>query len=281
MAFLFYVGGMVNNSTIFLLFISIVVVTTVNRNVCALKGTSVDISCTYTYPNGPQISKAFWSNKWGPRGEPEDLSQDPKYSEKLDPTSVSEGESAILRCRTKCTLGPNTAFICPSGKIVEGSSVTLTCNSDANPPVQNYTWLKRNITSPKASGQSYTITKISSEDSGEYYCEARNILGGENFSLIPIHIAVAFIWAPVVGVGVGAVWAAGALVFTYCMLERRFRGRDHSITDTHTPEPVDPVYPAEGSDSHWAGSVVTQPSAQTTVPRLQLPAVPAQGFPST
>uniref|UniRef100_A0A8K9UXM5 Ig-like domain-containing protein n=1 Tax=Oncorhynchus mykiss TaxID=8022 RepID=A0A8K9UXM5_ONCMY len=159
----------------------------------------------------------------------------------LDPTSVSEGESAILRCRTKCTLGPNTAFIwykngqpipnnypysnrlyqnpvsnddagsyscavdghddlhspevtlrvrykpkstsasvSPSGKIVEGSSVTLTCNSDANPPVQNYTWLKRNVTSPKASGPSYTITKISSEDNGEYYCEARNILGGEN-----------------------------------------------------------------------------------------------------
>uniref|UniRef100_A0AAR2JWW6 Ig-like domain-containing protein n=1 Tax=Pygocentrus nattereri TaxID=42514 RepID=A0AAR2JWW6_PYGNA len=32
--------------------------------------------------------------------------------------------------------------ISPTGEIVEGSSVTLTCSSDANPPVQNYTWFK-------------------------------------------------------------------------------------------------------------------------------------------
>uniref|UniRef100_A0A4W5RXR2 Ig-like domain-containing protein n=1 Tax=Hucho hucho TaxID=62062 RepID=A0A4W5RXR2_9TELE len=68
----------------------------------------------------------------------------------------------------------------PSGEIVEGSSVTLTCSSDANPPVDKYTWYKKNVTSPKASGQSYSITNISSEDSGEYYCEALNEVGEQN-----------------------------------------------------------------------------------------------------
>uniref|UniRef100_A0AAZ3PH29 Ig-like domain-containing protein n=1 Tax=Oncorhynchus tshawytscha TaxID=74940 RepID=A0AAZ3PH29_ONCTS len=64
--------------------------------------------------------------------------------------------------------------VSPSGEIVEGSSVTLTCSSDANPPVDKYTWYKKNVTSPKASGQSYIITNIISEDRGEYYCEAQN-----------------------------------------------------------------------------------------------------------
>ncbi|KAL1005536.1 hypothetical protein UPYG_G00060350 [Umbra pygmaea] len=63
-----------------------------------------------------------------------------------------------------------------SGEIMEGSSVTLNCSSDANPPVNKYTWYKKNVASPKASGQSYNITNIRSEDSGEYYCEAENVI---------------------------------------------------------------------------------------------------------
>uniref|UniRef100_A0A3B4DBQ5 Ig-like domain-containing protein n=1 Tax=Pygocentrus nattereri TaxID=42514 RepID=A0A3B4DBQ5_PYGNA len=62
--------------------------------------------------------------------------------------------------------------ISPSGKIVEGSSVTLTCSSDANPPVQNYTWLKG--TSLVAEGETYTMKNISSVDSGEYKCRSSN-----------------------------------------------------------------------------------------------------------
>uniref|UniRef100_A0A4W5JPP4 Ig-like domain-containing protein n=1 Tax=Hucho hucho TaxID=62062 RepID=A0A4W5JPP4_9TELE len=57
--------------------------------------------------------------------------------------------------------GPkNTSVsVSPSGGIVEASSVTLNYSSDANPPVDKYTWYKNNVTSPKASGQSYNITK--------------------------------------------------------------------------------------------------------------------------
>ncbi|KAJ8361711.1 hypothetical protein AAFF_G00430760, partial [Aldrovandia affinis] len=64
----------------------------------------------------------------------------------------------------------------PSGGIVEGSAVTLTCNSDGNPPVQSYTWYKnRAITSSLK--QSYTIKEVKPSDSGEYYCEAGNGIG--------------------------------------------------------------------------------------------------------
>ncbi|XP_045061679.1 B-cell receptor CD22-like [Coregonus clupeaformis] len=87
--------------------------------------------------------------------------------------------------------GPkNTSVsVSPSGEIVEGSSVTLTCSSDANPPVDEYTWYKKNVTSPKASGKSYSITNISSEDSGEYYCEAENKIASSNSTALMINVA--------------------------------------------------------------------------------------------
>uniref|UniRef100_A0A3B3DCV2 Ig-like domain-containing protein n=1 Tax=Oryzias melastigma TaxID=30732 RepID=A0A3B3DCV2_ORYME len=57
-----------------------------------------------------------------------------------------------------------------SGKILEGSSVTLTCSSDAN-PAANYTWFKKDEDSPKASGPNWTISDFRAELSGVYYCE--------------------------------------------------------------------------------------------------------------
>uniref|UniRef100_A0AAZ3RMJ4 Ig-like domain-containing protein n=1 Tax=Oncorhynchus tshawytscha TaxID=74940 RepID=A0AAZ3RMJ4_ONCTS len=89
---------------------------------------------------------------------------------------------AVKGINSPAVYGPkNTSVsVSPSGEIVEGSSVTLTCSSDANPPVDKYTWYKKNVTSPKASGQSYSITNIISEDRGEYYCEAQNTIASKN-----------------------------------------------------------------------------------------------------
>ncbi|KAI3352574.1 hypothetical protein L3Q82_005510 [Scortum barcoo] len=72
--------------------------------------------------------------------------------------------------------------VSPSAEIVEGSSVTLTCSSDAN-PAANYTWYKENEDSPKASGQIFTITDFRAEHSGNYYCEAQNRIGRHNATL--------------------------------------------------------------------------------------------------
>ncbi|XP_053085828.1 B-cell receptor CD22-like isoform X2 [Pangasianodon hypophthalmus] len=74
----------------------------------------------------------------------------------------------------------------PSGKIVEGSSVTLTCSSDAKPPAQNYTWYKG--TSSIRTGKTYTISSISSEDSGNYKCQAENIHGLQSSTAVPLNV---------------------------------------------------------------------------------------------
>ncbi|XP_064161816.1 sialoadhesin-like, partial [Anguilla rostrata] len=68
----------------------------------------------------------------------------------------------------------------PPGEIVEGKSVTLTCSSDANPPVQNYTWYKNNRAVSSETGgpvDSYTIKNITLQDAVEYICEAENAMG--------------------------------------------------------------------------------------------------------
>uniref|UniRef100_A0A3B4YLF0 B-cell receptor CD22 n=1 Tax=Seriola lalandi dorsalis TaxID=1841481 RepID=A0A3B4YLF0_SERLL len=72
--------------------------------------------------------------------------------------------------------------VSPSGEIVKGSSVNLTCSSDAN-PAANYTWYKENEDSPKASGQIFTIADLRPEHSGNYYCEAQNTRGCRNSTL--------------------------------------------------------------------------------------------------
>ncbi|KAL7865174.1 hypothetical protein SRHO_G00104210 [Serrasalmus rhombeus] len=70
-----------------------------------------------------------------------------------------------------------TAVILPSGQRVEGYSVTLTCSSDANPPVLSYSWFNQSSDVELGTGQSYSITSISSQHSGLYYCTAQNQLG--------------------------------------------------------------------------------------------------------
>ncbi|KAM9454108.1 B-cell receptor CD22-like [Clarias gariepinus] len=76
--------------------------------------------------------------------------------------------------------------ISPSGEIVEGSSVTLTCSSDANPPVENYTWFK-DMTSV-GNKKTYTISNISSEDSGEYKCKCSNEVGHQDSSSVTLNV---------------------------------------------------------------------------------------------
>ncbi|XDV16275.1 hypothetical protein PO909_016067, partial [Leuciscus waleckii] len=76
--------------------------------------------------------------------------------------------------------------ISPSGVIVEGDSVTLNCISDSNPPAE-ISWFKggRNILQ---SGETYNITNIKSESSGDYHCSARNKHGSQTSAAVNVNI---------------------------------------------------------------------------------------------
>ncbi|XP_064161829.1 B-cell receptor CD22-like [Anguilla rostrata] len=295
-------------------------VTYTAERICALKGSSVDMSCTYSYPTSRTVQQTFWFIHWNKPQEPEDLSQDPEYSHRVEylgnqssdctfrinqlrvtdsktyrfrfltdcdggkfagepgvtlavtglqvmvnPDSVKEGQSVILTCSTTCTLTGSPAFIwyrdgsplsftgqshqftassedrgryscavkgyelqspavalnvryppksisvsvSPSGEIVEGTSVTLTCSSDANPPVQNYTWYKKNDTGvwQAGSGQSLNFSEFRSWNRGQYYCEAQNRLGAQNASALLVTVQGGQSLIAGAAVGVAAILA--------------------------------------------------------------------------
>uniref|UniRef100_A0AAR2IYJ4 Ig-like domain-containing protein n=1 Tax=Pygocentrus nattereri TaxID=42514 RepID=A0AAR2IYJ4_PYGNA len=90
--------------------------------------------------------------------------------------------------------GPKSVSVSvsPSGEIVEGRSVNLTCSSDANPPVQNYTWIKG--TSSVGKGETYTMKKISSVDSGEYKCRSSNEHGEKLSEALTLNVLCEFVF---------------------------------------------------------------------------------------
>uniref|UniRef100_A0A8C2C8A4 B-cell receptor CD22 n=1 Tax=Cyprinus carpio TaxID=7962 RepID=A0A8C2C8A4_CYPCA len=73
----------------------------------------------------------------------------------------------------------------PSGVIVEGDSVTLSCSSDSNPPAE-ISWFKEKTS--VGSGRNYSISNISSDHSGEYKCKSSNIHGQKYSDAVTLNI---------------------------------------------------------------------------------------------
>ncbi|XP_058236613.1 B-cell receptor CD22-like isoform X2 [Hemibagrus wyckioides] len=112
--------------------------------------------------------------------------------------------------------------------LVEGNSVTLTCSSDANPPVQSYTWYKVNKSSPVGSGQSYSFM-MSSNSSGEFYCVAQNKYGSQRSPAVFVRLYASYSsdlsFSSVVlsvAVCVGGLCVIGAFIIgIYCVRRKR------------------------------------------------------------
>ncbi|XP_066511423.1 B-cell receptor CD22-like [Hoplias malabaricus] len=303
------------------------------KSICALKGSTVTMGCTYTYPWSHSVQRDFWTKQWPVNGtEPPDLLNDPEYRDRVQftgdkqhnstlrlrdvtekdqskyyfrfitdqtggkwqglngvdlsvtvlqvevPETVTEGDNVTLTCKTSCSLTDSPTFtwyknghglssrtdqlhlqsvsredkgryhcavqglkspevtlnvrygpqsvsvsIRPSGEIVKGSSVTLTCSSDANPPVQNYTWFKEGETSPVGSGWNYSFILNSC---GWYYCFTQNELGSKNSSAVyltfkGLSMVVIYIIAGAVAVCLGIF----LIIAIVCIIRRKRRNR--------------------------------------------------------
>uniref|UniRef100_A0A8D3BHY7 Ig-like domain-containing protein n=1 Tax=Scophthalmus maximus TaxID=52904 RepID=A0A8D3BHY7_SCOMX len=95
---------------------------------------------------------------------------------------LGKTSSKYVLINVKYAPKPPSVSASPSAETVEGSSVNLTCSSDAN-PAANYTWYKENKDSPKASVQIFTIADIRAEHGGNYLCAAENRRGRRHATL--------------------------------------------------------------------------------------------------
>ncbi|XP_056315067.1 B-cell receptor CD22-like [Danio aesculapii] len=107
-------------------------------------------------------------------------------------STISSDDSGEYKCRARNKHGeeyslpvtldvqypPRNVSMSISGSavIMSGDSVTLNCSSDSNPPAE-ISWFKEETS--VGSGRIFNISKISSDDSGEYKCRARNEHGEE------------------------------------------------------------------------------------------------------
>ncbi|KAM4600435.1 B-cell receptor CD22-like [Polymixia lowei] len=83
---------------------------------------------------------------------------------------------------------PSNTSVIPPGPVLEGSFVTLTCRSTANPAVDGYTWYRVDGDQVTSVGSKRTLTTKVSEDNSQFYCEARNQYGTQNSSVIQIDV---------------------------------------------------------------------------------------------
>ncbi|KAI9529153.1 hypothetical protein NQZ68_013460 [Dissostichus eleginoides] len=186
-------------------------VTYTSTKICAAKGSTVEIRCSYKYPSTWRdrvntVQKTLWFTK-KKGGEPVDLTTDSEYAGRVEDLcenntctlrirNLTESDSAQYRFRIitnqaaywgnpgttlSVTDGPKlpSVSVSPSAEIEEGSSLTLTCSSDAN-PAANYTWYKNEQNSHLSfvsEGPRLVFSSIQSSDSGEYFCTAENELG--------------------------------------------------------------------------------------------------------
>ncbi|XP_021481118.2 B-cell receptor CD22 [Oncorhynchus mykiss] len=97
--------------------------------------------------------------------------------------SINTVRSNLTNLNVQYPPEDTSVSVSPSGPVVEGSFVNLTCSSHANPAV-SYTWYRVNGKSPIQSGTQLILEKVSPANSGRYYCKAQNKHGALNSSLL-------------------------------------------------------------------------------------------------
>uniref|UniRef100_A0A3B4UAK5 Sialoadhesin-like n=1 Tax=Seriola dumerili TaxID=41447 RepID=A0A3B4UAK5_SERDU len=116
------------------------------------------------------------------------------YSRQAGNSDLLYEKSLTLRvlCKYVSRIPMSSSFVDPAGPILEGSSVSLSCRSRANPPVSNYTWY-RDGEEDDEHGPTLVLNGVDPGHSGDYHCEAKNDLGEEVSDTIQLDIQCKFI----------------------------------------------------------------------------------------
>ncbi|KAF7693739.1 hypothetical protein HF521_007492 [Silurus meridionalis] len=151
-----------------------------------LLGSSVSLSCSSD--GNPAVLNYTWYRENG---------EQIGTGNHLTINTTDSPHSALYYCRAQNQHGDHNSSIhldvlygprntsvsaSPSASVLLGSSVSLSCSSDGNPAVLNYTWYRENG-EQIGTGNHLTINTTDSPHSALYYCRAQNQHGDHNSSI--------------------------------------------------------------------------------------------------
>ncbi|TDH12143.1 hypothetical protein EPR50_G00068000 [Perca flavescens] len=147
----------------------------------------------------------------------------------------------------------NTAVsVSPAGELQDGLPVTLTCSSDANPPVRTFTWYKgeaclstadksfhqarQSTATPTGRRPTLSRANITTQEYGQHCCVARNRHGSQT-KAVTLQGPRATTPLMLIGVTIGVLLAIVAIV-TILLTRRRKSSRHQSYVLTNTTAPA-------------------------------------------
>uniref|UniRef100_A0A669CPI9 Ig-like domain-containing protein n=1 Tax=Oreochromis niloticus TaxID=8128 RepID=A0A669CPI9_ORENI len=252
----------------------------VHSRICALQGSSVNISSKYSHPDYVQIqSKCWYKVKRNAEEEAEQLTEDADHVEYDDSMKnqhilrlkkLKRDDSAEYRFtftteneEVNQSDFPGVTLIVtelrvkmsPSAVVTEGQRVTLTCSTSC--PLTdntNYIWYlnSRPLTPRENQNKHLILDPVSREDAGSYSCAVKT---NKDISSAPKTLTVQSItgtWTPAAA-GVSAA-LLGLILLTVCWWRRKKSNshkpsRHETLDDSHLYDEISPQ-PAE-QDHHY------------------------------
>ncbi|XP_073698604.1 B-cell receptor CD22-like [Garra rufa] len=185
-------------------------------HICALKNSSVIMSCTYTYPTGYEIMAVFWTKNPVKGVEPPDLSEDPEYSQRLQYLGDKQQNCTIrlshvtlkdeqMYCFRFTTDKHDKKWIGHPGvsltvtdlqvespeRVTEGDSVRLTCKSSCTLTDRaTFIWYRNSqpLTERRDTNNQLLLQSVRKEDAGRYSCA----LHGHTYISPDVHLNVTY-----------------------------------------------------------------------------------------
>ncbi|XP_048842302.1 B-cell receptor CD22-like [Brienomyrus brachyistius] len=136
--------------------------------------------------------------------------------------------------------------------VLIGKDRSLTCSSDANPAVNNYTWYKVNGSEIKVVSHRQNLTCNIAEVSGQYYCQAQNEHGLQNSSTVQVHCESVKAPPTLIGAAAGAAGMILTCILLTIILKKSCSRQNHGSKTQETGEltPTNQVSLSHGLQIH-------------------------------